>query len=70
MKQTLRSAGWLLRLSWQQDRLKTAVSLVLVLGERAVRAADGPGAQVVHQRRPWPATPRPPQSPGSQSRPA
>ncbi len=32
MNKTLRSAAWLLRLSWQQDRLKTAVSLVLVLG--------------------------------------
>jgi ATP-binding cassette subfamily B protein len=32
MKETLRSAAWLLRISWQQSRLKTAAALILVLG--------------------------------------
>jgi ATP-binding cassette subfamily B protein len=32
MNETLRSAAWLLRLSWRQNRTKTIVSLVLVLG--------------------------------------
>ena len=32
MKETLRSAVWLLRISWQQSRLKTAAALILVLG--------------------------------------
>jgi ATP-binding cassette subfamily B protein len=32
MRETLRSAAWLLRLSWQQNRLKTLIALVLVLG--------------------------------------
>ena len=32
MKETLRSAAWLMRLSWRQNRTKTIVSLVLVLG--------------------------------------
>jgi ATP-binding cassette subfamily B protein len=32
MRETLRSAAWLLRLSWQQNRAKTLVALVLVLG--------------------------------------
>jgi hypothetical protein len=31
MKETLRSAAWLLRLSWQQNRAKTAIALILVL---------------------------------------
>ena len=31
MKETLRSAAWLLRLSWRQNRAKTAVALILVL---------------------------------------
>ncbi len=31
MSETLRSAAWLLRLSWQQNRAKTAAALVLVL---------------------------------------
>jgi hypothetical protein len=31
MKETLRSAAWLLRLSWRQNRAKTIVALVLVL---------------------------------------
>ena len=31
MKETFRSAGWLLRLAWDQDRTKTAVALILVL---------------------------------------
>jgi ATP-binding cassette subfamily B protein len=31
MKETLRSAGWLLRLSWRQNRVKTAIALILVL---------------------------------------
>jgi ATP-binding cassette subfamily B protein len=32
MKETLRSAGWLLRMSWRQSRFKTLAALVLVLG--------------------------------------
>jgi ATP-binding cassette subfamily B protein len=32
MRETLRSAAWLLRLSWQQNRAKTIIALVLVLG--------------------------------------
>jgi ATP-binding cassette subfamily B protein len=32
MRETLRSAAWLLRMSWQQSRLKTAAALILVLG--------------------------------------
>ena len=32
MRETLRSAAWLMRLSWQQNRPKTIVALVLVLG--------------------------------------
>ena len=32
MNETLRSAAWLLRISWQQNRAKTAVAMVLVLG--------------------------------------
>jgi ATP-binding cassette, subfamily B, bacterial len=32
MKETLRSAGWLLRMSWQQSHFKTVAALVLVLG--------------------------------------
>jgi ATP-binding cassette subfamily B protein len=31
MKETLRSAAWLLRMSWQQSRFKTAAALILVL---------------------------------------
>ena len=31
MNETLRSASWLLRLSWAQDRAKTAIALALVL---------------------------------------
>ncbi len=32
MNETLRSAAWLLRISWQQNRIKTIAALVLVLG--------------------------------------
>jgi len=32
MKETFNSAAWLLRMSWQQNRAKTAVALILVLG--------------------------------------
>ena len=32
MNETLRSAAWLLRLSWRQNRPKTLIALVLVLG--------------------------------------
>ena len=32
MKETLRSAAWLLRISWRQNRAKTIVAIVLVLG--------------------------------------
>ena len=32
MNETLRSAAWLLRISWQQNRAKMAVALTLVLG--------------------------------------
>ncbi|HEX7591590.1 MAG TPA: ABC transporter ATP-binding protein [Candidatus Limnocylindrales bacterium] len=31
MKETLRSAAWLLRMSWTQNRLKTGIALVLIL---------------------------------------
>ena len=31
MNETLRSAAWLLRMSWQQNRAKTAVAIVLVM---------------------------------------
>jgi ATP-binding cassette, subfamily B, bacterial len=31
MSETLRSAAWLVRLSWQQSRVKTAIALVLML---------------------------------------
>ena len=31
MREALRSAAWLLRMSWRQHRAKTIVSLVLVL---------------------------------------
>jgi ATP-binding cassette subfamily B protein len=33
MIRTLRGAGWLLGMSWRQDRAKTAVALVLILGK-------------------------------------
>lgn len=32
MKETLRSSAWLLRMSWQQNRAKTAAALILILG--------------------------------------
>jgi ATP-binding cassette subfamily B protein len=32
MKETLRSAAWLMRISWRQNRAKTIVAVVLVLG--------------------------------------
>ena len=31
MKETLRSAAWLLRMSWQQNRAKTAIAFVLIM---------------------------------------
>jgi ATP-binding cassette subfamily B protein len=35
MMRTLRGAGWLLGISWRQDRAKTAVALVLIIGKSA-----------------------------------
>ena len=31
MRETLNSAAWLLRMSWQQNPAKTAIALILVL---------------------------------------
>ena len=43
MKETFRSAGWLLRLAWDQDRTKTAVALILVLSNAIAAPLHGPG---------------------------
>ena len=67
MTETLRSAAWLLALSWRQNRAKTAIALVLVLGNaiaaplmalalkwltNAAVAGDGDDRRG-RRRRPW-----------------